>query len=81
MAEKTPTSVLLEFCNLCKVTPLYNTVSQDSAVPIFTISVAALSYVAKGTGRTKADAKHDASQKLIGEVEKFVEMYIQRETN
>lgn len=72
MTEKTPTSILSEFCVQNKVTPLYNPVSQESdpRVPIFTISVTVLDYVAKGSGRSKADAKHDASQKLIGEFEK-----------
>lgn len=70
MPEKTPTSILSEFCAQQRATPEYDVVSQESDhnVPKFTIVVTALNYVAKGSGRSKTDAKHAASQALIGEL-------------
>lgn len=69
MPEKTPTSILLEFCAQQKVGSEYNAVSEESypSVPLFTYSVTAFGHTAKGSGRSKSEGKHAASQALIGE--------------
>lgn len=81
MTGKSPTSILLELCAYYKITPQYDTVTQES-VPnsTFLTSVSALNYKANGWGRSKANAKHNASQNLIGKFMKCVwnRMYILR---
>lgn len=69
MPEKTPTSILSEFCAQKKLTPEYNIIDEETNpnVPIFTFAVQVLNYMAKSSGRSKSDAKHAASQALIGE--------------
>lgn len=67
--QKTPTSILAEFCAQRKAElPSYETVTSESNpnIPIFTISANAFGFTTIGVGRTKSDAKHTASQKLIG---------------
>lgn len=67
--KKTPTSVLAEFCAQQKsASPQYEDIVLQSNpnVPIFTITVSALEFTAIGSARSKTDAKHVASQNLIG---------------
>lgn len=67
--KKTPTSVLAEFCAQQKAElPQYETVDQESNpnVPIFFVSANAFGFTSIGAGRSKIEAKHVASQNLIG---------------
>lgn len=67
--QKTPTSILAEFCAKCKKdVPSYETITSESNpnVPIFSMSANALGFTTIGVGRTKNEAKHAASQNLIG---------------
>lgn len=67
--KKTPTSVLAEFCARLKESlPQYETVDTESDpnIPMFTICASALDFTSKGSGRSKIEAKHMASQNLIG---------------
>lgn len=67
--QKTPTSILAEFCAQQKAeSPSYETVASESNpnVPIFSISANAFGFTSIGVGRTKSEAKHAASQNLIG---------------
>lgn len=67
--KKTPTSILAEFCAQQRAEfPQYETNSHESNpnVPIFSISANALGFTSNGTGRSKIEAKHVASQILIG---------------
>lgn len=78
-AKKTPTSVLAEFCSQQKVeAPQYESVSGESNpnVPIFFISANAFGFTSIGAGRSKIEAKHLASQNLIGKYKctKFMNM-------
>lgn len=67
MNFKTPASVLLEFCAQQKVAPpVYESVSSETEPGVFMILVKAFDLIGKGTGRTKKDAKHAASQQLLG---------------
>lgn len=77
---KTPTSVLAEFCAKEKeALPRYETVTSESNpnVPIFSISANAFGFTTIGVGRTKNEAKHAASQNLIGKykVHEYVRFY------
>lgn len=64
---KTPTSSLLEFCvRLKEKPPHYETVESNPNVPIFSISAIAFGFTSIGVGRSKTEAKHAASQNLIG---------------
>lgn len=70
IGQKTPTSLLAEFCVAQKAQPPhYETVSSESNpnVPIFSISANAFGFTTVGVGRSKIEAKHVASQNLIGE--------------
>lgn len=67
--KKTPTSFLAEFCAQQKAeSPLYEFIPEESNpnVPIFTISATAFGFTSIGVARSKTDARHEASQNLIG---------------
>lgn len=60
---------MAEFCAKEKAElPHYETVISESNpnIPIFSISAHAFGFTTIGVGRTKSDAKHAASQNLIG---------------
>ncbi|XP_055308511.1 uncharacterized protein LOC129572558 [Sitodiplosis mosellana] len=66
MTAKTATSILLEFCTQEKVAPpQYEPVIHGSNPSEFVMLVKAFNLIAKGSGRTKKEAKHAASQQLI----------------
>lgn len=67
--EKTPISLLAEFCaKQKKAPPQYEAVREETypTVPIFVICATALGFQTKGSGRTKKEATHAASQNLLG---------------
>lgn len=77
-SKKTPTSMLSEFCAQQKAEPpCYETVTSGTnpSVPIFSISAHALGFTTIGVGQSKIEAKHAASQNLIGEGTKSI--YVQ----
>lgn len=66
MAEKTPVSVLQELCiQEGKTVPMYDLVQEESDGKKFTYIAHAFDMYAKGSGRSKREAKHEASAKLI----------------
>lgn len=66
MAEKTPVSVLQELCiQEGASVPIYDEQSNDTDTKTFTFVVHAFGKCAKGTGRSKREAKHKASEHLI----------------
>lgn len=68
MTTKTSTSVLTEFCAQQKVAlPKYEAVPRETEPnkPLFTYVVAAFDLIAKGSGRSKAEARHAASENLL----------------
>lgn len=67
MNGKTPTSVLTEIAVHYKVAPpRFETVSDTHDPKVFICIVRAFDTLAKGTGHSKNEAKHAASQVLIG---------------
>lgn len=67
--KKTPTSALAEFCvQLRTELPQYEVLNEESNpnIPIFFISANAFGFTSIGAGRSKIEAKHLASQNLIG---------------
>lgn len=68
MTEKTPVSLLQELCiQEGSSVPMYESIQHESDPKMFTFLVEAFGCYAKGSGRSKREAKHDASSKLIGE--------------
>lgn len=68
MAEKTPVSLLQELCTQeSSSVPMYESIGHESDPKMFTFLVEAFGCYAKGSGRSKREAKHDASANLIGE--------------
>lgn len=66
MAEKTPVSVLQELCiQEGESVPMYDLTHEESDGKNFTYIVNAFDMYAKGSGRSKREAKHEASAKLI----------------
>lgn len=66
MSEKTPVSVLQELCiQENGSVPMYESIQHESDPKMFTFVVEAFSLFAKGSGRSKREAKHDASANLI----------------
>ena len=66
MAEKTPVSVLQELCiQENSSVPMYESIPHESDPKMFAFVVEAFNLFAKGTGRSKREAKHDASANLI----------------
>lgn len=66
MAEKTPVSVLQELCiQEGKSVPMYDLTHEETDGKNFTYIVYAFDMYAKGSGRSKREAKHEASAKLI----------------
>lgn len=68
MEKKTPASALQELCDqekVAKLTSEYIPQESDPNVPIFTYAVEAFGIFAKGSGRSKQLAKHDACANLI----------------
>lgn len=67
MSGKTATSVLLEFCAQQKVAPpQYEPVNNENGPSEFIVLVKAFDLIAMGSGKSKKEAKHAASQQLIG---------------
>lgn len=69
MSEKTPVSVLQELCvQENNTSPIYESIPHETDPKMFSFVVQALGYYAQGSGRSKREAKHDASANLIGEL-------------
>lgn len=68
MGEKTPVSVLQELCIKYKHgAPYYDEIDDGSGeTKTFSYVVQAFGATAKGSGRTKREAKHTASANLLG---------------
>lgn len=68
MAEKTPVSVLQELCvKYQHGAPFYDELNDGGDDgKTFTSLVQAFGATAKGTGRTKREAKHNAAERLLG---------------
>lgn len=67
MAEKTPVSVLQELSiQEFGCSPYYEQMPHESDPKLFACLVEAFGKGAIGSGRSKKEAKHDASAKLIG---------------
>lgn len=66
MSEKTPVSVLQELCiqEMASV-PMYESISHETDPKMFAYLVEAFGLYAEGSGRSKREARHDASAKLI----------------
>lgn len=66
MSEKTPVSVLQELCiQENRSVPMYESIQHETDPKMFTFVVEAFDLFAKGSGRSKREAKHDASANLI----------------
>lgn len=66
MDEKTPVSALQEFCiKEGESVPMYDLIHEESDGKNFTYVVNAFDMLAKGSGRSKREAKHEASAKLM----------------
>lgn len=75
MCTKTATSVLKEFCDRQKLAaPQYEAVNNDNDPKLFIVVVEVCGFLANGTGRSKNDAKHLASERIIGKYK--VQMYL-----
>lgn len=82
MNKKTPVSVLTEFCAQNKVPlPEYESVNQDRNPNVFEILVYAFKIMAKGSGRSKCEAKHAASQALLGNEQHLILIFFLLKTN
>lgn len=68
MSAKTAISILKEFCDKLKLAPpQYEAVKHENDPQMFIVVVSLVGFVANGTARSKIDAKHLASERLIGE--------------
>lgn len=68
MAEKTPVSLLQELSiREFGCSPYYEQMAHESDPKLFSCLVEAFGKAAIGSGRSKKEAKHDASAKIIGE--------------
>nr|AFX89026.1 R2D2 isoform a [Mayetiola destructor] len=66
MAEKTPVSVLQELCVQENASvPMYEPIQHESDPKMFAYVVEAFGFCAKGSGRSKREAKHEASANLL----------------
>lgn len=66
--EKTPIAVLQELCVQENELMIFENVPHDTDPKMFTFLVNAFNMVARGSGRSKQEAKHEASSNLIGKV-------------
>lgn len=64
-APKTPVTVLYELCTQEKEFLKFENILHDSR-NMFSCSVSAFGIAAIGSGRSKKEAKHEASAKLVG---------------
>lgn len=81
MSEKTPVSVLQELCIQEKDSvPMYESMPHESDPKMFTFVVEAFGFFAQGSGRSKREAKHDASANLISEFFRLIKMSAHHET-
>lgn len=79
MAEKTPVSVLHELCiQQGHGAPCYEAIAadEDETIKTFACIVSAFDMVAKGSGRSKREAKHEASANLISKLDIFLHHYL-----
>lgn len=66
MAEKTPVSVLQELCiQEGETVPYYELINEANDSKTFTYMVRAFEFIEQGSGRSKREARHEASAKLI----------------
>lgn len=67
MTEKTPVSVLQELCVQENVSvPMYENIAHETDPKMFSYLVSAFGCIARGSGRSKREAKHEASANLLG---------------
>lgn len=72
MSEETPVSVLQELCIQEKgPVPMYESMPHESDPKMFKFVVEAFGLFAEGSGRSKREAKHEASANLIGVLSKI----------
>lgn len=64
--EKTPTSLLYELGAKENKLVIFESVPHETDPKMFSCLVNAFDMVCKGSGRSKQDAKHEASANLIG---------------
>lgn len=77
MTEKTPVSALTELCNQERVsTPMFESIPHESDSRMFTFVVEAFNIYAKGSGRNKREARHDACANLLGKCMKMLVLVI-----
>lgn len=70
MTEKTGVSLLKEFCEQQKIpAPKYEFVPNQNDPTLFISFVSVDRFIKQGSGRSKSEAKHSASEKLLGEYE------------
>lgn len=73
MTEKTPVSVLQELCVQENVSvPMYEHIPHETDPKMFSYLVQAFDHFAKGSGRSKREAKHEASANLLCKFADFV---------
>lgn len=78
MSEKTPVSVLQELCIQEKsLVPMYESIPHASDPKMFAYVVQAFGFMANGSGRSKREARHDASANLISECNHGINYEIQ----
>lgn len=66
MAEKTPASLLQELCVRENASvPIYEHIPHESDPKMFTYLVEAFGIISQGSGRSKREAKHEASASLL----------------
>lgn len=67
MSQKTPISVLQELCVKEGDVVIFDDFPHEPNPKIFSCEVKALDVSATGSGRSKKEARHEASANLIGE--------------
>lgn len=66
MTEKTPVSALQELCiQERESVPMFECIPHESDPKMFAYVVEAFNMMAKGSGRNKREAKHDACANLM----------------
>lgn len=67
MSDKTPISMLQELCNREDEVLMFEEVPHKFNPKMFSCTVNAFNAFAEGSGRSKKEAKHEASVNLLGE--------------
>lgn len=64
--EKTPVAVLTELCVAEQEVPMFEDIPHETNPKMFTCIGHAFDTFGKGSGRSKKEAKHEASANIIG---------------